>query len=205
MNSVTWPRVALCLLVMGMLLSCFAGSFDRRLVAMPAWRQLGAGAWAAFSRLADLGNGGYLYSVTGIGGTVLMLGAALAFRMSPRRPLSVAIPIYGTVVMFLCVLLVTTQAAPIMLSLRRIGDDPVVLRKAFEGFYEWDAIRAIFVALGCCLKVVGLGCDPFCRTDQAAGKQGQRTKLKPVGHRGDLSQSLCQLADVCGQTLQESS
>ena len=64
-----------------------------------------------------------------------------------------AIPIYGAALMTVCVLLITTQAAPIMLCLRRIGNDPVGLQRAFEGFNRWDSIRAVFAALGCCAKV----------------------------------------------------
>jgi hypothetical protein len=55
---------------------------------------------------------------------------------------------YCAALMAVCGLLTTTQAAPIMLSLHRIGDDPAALRQAFEGFYRWDSIRAVFGALG---------------------------------------------------------
>lgn len=50
-------RTALWLIVVGQLLGTVADSLNRTLVEMPAWRQLGAQAWAAFSRRADLGNG----------------------------------------------------------------------------------------------------------------------------------------------------
>ena len=123
---------------------------------MPAWRHLGAGAWAAFSRMADLGNGEILYPLVGIGGTVSILAAAIAFRLSPRRPWSVALPLYVAALMAVGGLLITTQAAPIMLSLHRIGDDPAALRQAFEGFYRWDSIRAVFGALGYCAEIWAL-------------------------------------------------
>jgi hypothetical protein len=156
MNKNRWLRITMVLLVAGLLMTVLGGALDRTLVEMPAWHRLGAEAWATFSRLADLGNGGYVYSVQGIGGTLLMLGAAVAFAMNPKRPLIAAVPIYGTVLMFICVLLVTTQAAPAMLSLRRIGNDPVALQRAFDVFYKWDSIRAVFVALGGCAKVWAL-------------------------------------------------
>jgi hypothetical protein len=57
--------------------------------------------------------------LVGIGGTVLILAAAIASRLSPRRPLSVAIPVYAAALMAICVMLATTQAAPVMLSVRR--------------------------------------------------------------------------------------
>lgn len=120
---------------------------------MPAWSYFGVETWAAFSRTADLGNGRIVYPIEGIGGMLFILSAAIAFRLSPRRPLSVAIPIYGAALMAVCVLLITTQAAPIMLSIRRIGNDPAGLQRSFEGFNRWDSIRAVFAALGCCAKV----------------------------------------------------
>lgn len=149
-------RIALLLIVAGQLLAAITDSFGRTLVEMPAWRQLGAEAWAAFSRRADLGNGEILYPLVGVGETLLLVAASIAFRLSPRRPLSVAIPLYGAALMAICVMLTTTQAAPIMLSLHRIGDDPARLHQAFEGFYRWDAIRAIFAALGGCAEIWAL-------------------------------------------------
>lgn len=156
MNNRVSSRLTLGLMVAALLLGCLGASFGRTLIEMPAWRHVGAEAWAAFSRTADLGNGRIIYPVEGIGGTLLILAAAISFRLNPRRPLSVAIPIYGAGLMHICVLLVTTQAAPFMLSLRRIGDNPVALQQAFEGFYRWDSIRAVFVALGCCAKIWSL-------------------------------------------------
>jgi hypothetical protein len=156
MNSGTASRVTLGLIVAGLLLTCLGANLGRTLVEMPAWRQLGAETWAAFSRISDLGNGRIIYPIEGIGGMLFILAAAIAFRLSPRRPLSVAIPIYGAALMAVCVLLITTQAAPIMLSIRRVGNDPAALQQAFEGFNRWDSIRAVFAALGCCAKVWAL-------------------------------------------------
>ena len=156
MKSEKMLRIVLSLIVAGQLLGTIADSLSRTLVEMPAWRHLGAEAWATFSRSADLGNGKIMYPLAGIGGTVLILAAAIAFRLSPGRPWSVAIPVYGAALMAICVMLTTTQAAPIMLSLHRIGDDPVALRQAFEGFYRWDSIRAVFGALEGCAEIWAL-------------------------------------------------
>jgi hypothetical protein len=149
-------RIAFWLIVASLLLGSLAGGFNRTLVEMPAWRHLGPEAWAAFSRLADLGNGKIIYPVAGIGGTMLTLAAAIAFRFSRRRPLSVAIPVYGAALMDICVLLLTTQAAPIMLSLQRGGTNPALLQEAFEGFFRWDSIRAVFGTLGDCAAIWSL-------------------------------------------------
>ena len=149
-------RVTLYLIIVGQLLGTVADSLNRTLVDMPAWRHLGAEAWATFSLRADLGNGEILYPFIGIGGTVLILAAAVAFRLCPRRPWSVAIPLYGAALMAVCVMLTTTQAAPIMLSLHRIGNNPAALQQAFEGFYRWDSIRAVFGALEGCAEILAL-------------------------------------------------
>ncbi|MGA9511860.1 MAG: hypothetical protein WBV55_24795 [Candidatus Sulfotelmatobacter sp.] len=149
-------RVALFLILADLLLGGVADALNRTLVEMPAWHHLGAGAWAAFSRMADLGNGEILYPLVGIGGTASVLAAAIIFRFSSKRPWSVALPLYGTALMAVCGLLTTTQAAPIMLSLHRVGDDPAALRQAFEGFYKWDSIRAVFGAIGYCAEIWAL-------------------------------------------------
>ena len=149
-------RRALVLIVIGQLLGTIADSMNRTLVEMPAWRQVGVQAWATFSRRADLGNGEIMYPLIGIGGTVLILAAAIAFRLSPKRPLSASVPLYGAALMAICVMLTTTQAAPFMLSLHRIGDNPAVLQQAFDGFYRWDSIRAVFGAVGGCAEILAL-------------------------------------------------
>jgi hypothetical protein len=143
MRTKTALGVTLCLIVVEQLLGTVIDSLNRTLVEMPAWRHLGVQAWAAFSRGADLGNGTILYPLAGIGGLLLILAAAIVFRLGPQRPWSLAIPVYGAALMAVCVILTTTQAAPFMLSLHRIGDDPRALQQAFEGFYRWDSIRAV--------------------------------------------------------------
>lgn len=156
MESEKMLRIALSLIVVGQLLGTVVDSLNRTLVEMPAWRHLGAEAWAAFSRQADLGNGKILYPLAGIGGTLLILAATIAFRLSPRRPWSVAIPLYGAALLAICIMLTTTQAAPILLSLHRIGDDPAALQQVFEDFYRWDSIRAVFGALEGCMEIGAL-------------------------------------------------
>jgi hypothetical protein len=156
MRTRTALSVALCLVVVEQLLGTVVDSLNRTLVEMPAWQRLGAQAWASFSRSADLGNGTILYPLAGIGGLVLILAAAIVFRVGPRRPWSVAVPLYGAALMAICVILTTTQAAPFMLSLHRIGDDPRALQQAFEGFYRWDSIRAVIGTLEGCLEIWAL-------------------------------------------------
>jgi hypothetical protein len=143
MKTRTALGIALALIVVEQLLGTVVDSLNRTLVEMPAWRHLGVQAWAAFSRGADLGNGTILYPLAGIGSLALVLAAAIVFRLGRRRPWSVAIPVYVSALLAVCVMLTTSQAAPIMLSLHRIGNDPRALEQAFEGFYRWDSIRAV--------------------------------------------------------------
>jgi len=149
-------RLTLIFIVAALLLGGLGASFGRTLIENPAWRQVGVEAWAAFSRAADLGNGKIIYPIEGIGSTLLIVAAAISFRLSANRPRSAAIPIYTALLMKIGVLLVTTQAAPIMLSVPRIANDPVALQRAFDGFARWGDLRAVFVALGYCADVWAL-------------------------------------------------
>jgi hypothetical protein len=119
------------------------GNVERALVHMPAWRKLGPRAWAAFSRQADLGRGLLLYPLEAIPGAALAVGAAVAFQFDPAAARAAALPLYLGAALALGGLLATTQAAPRMLSLRRLGaEDLPALQRAFDGFEFWGNIRA---------------------------------------------------------------
>lgn len=129
---------------------------DRALVQMPAWRRVGAAAWAAYSRHADLGNGLLLYPIEAIGGTLLSLLAAIAYYLSSSAPRSASLPVYLAASLALAGLLTTIQAAPKMLSLRRTDDDLTALQRAFDSFEFWGAVRGIFQALAFVMNVWSL-------------------------------------------------
>lgn len=153
--------------VRNLLLSCIflAAAFnglsgsgiDRALIEMPAWQHVGAAAWAAFSRWADLGtNGLFLYPFEKIGGTVFSIAAALIFFANRRcLPSDGAAPIYAAALFTFCSLLVTTQAAPLMLSTSHISD-PAGLQRALNGFEFWEGIRAAVQALAFCANLWAL-------------------------------------------------
>lgn len=123
------------------------GNIDRALVQMPAWRKVGAQGWAAYSRHADLENGLFLYPTLAIGGAVFTIAAAVSFQFDVTAPASGALPIYLSVALVLGGLLATVKAAPIMMSLRRIGDDVSALQKALEGFRRWGNVRGVLQIL----------------------------------------------------------
>jgi len=120
---------------------------DRVVVQMPAWRQVGSRAWAAYSRHADLGNGLFLYPFEAIGGALLTLIAAITYFFSHALPGAGAVPIYLAVLFAAGGLLATVRAAPKMLSLRRIGHNPSAIQEAFEGFDRWGTARAVLQVL----------------------------------------------------------
>jgi hypothetical protein len=124
---------------------------DRTLIEMPAWQHVGALAWAAFSRWADLGtNGLFLYPFEKIGGTVFSIVAAIIFFVNRQRlPRDGALPIYGAALFALGAMLATTQAAPLMMSTPHLSD-PVSLQHALDGFAFWEGVRAGVQAITFC-------------------------------------------------------
>jgi hypothetical protein len=147
-------------------------NIDRLIVQMPAWEQVGVLAWATYSREADLGNGLVLYPLEAIGGALLTACAAVAFYFDRTAPRSAAIPIYAAVVLVLGGLLATTQAAPYMLSLREIGNDPAALQRAFDGFNRWGTVRAVFQILAFGVNLWALVSVLRCKSSPAGGRSG---------------------------------
>jgi hypothetical protein len=73
----------------------------------------------------------------------LTIAAIFSFRHDTHAPSSAALPIYLGAALAIGGLLVTTQAAPRMLSLRRLSEEDVDrLQAAFDGFEFWSRIRA---------------------------------------------------------------
>jgi hypothetical protein len=128
------------------LIACFlSGSLaginiDGFVVRFPAWRHLGSSAWAKYSRKADLGNGVFLYPFLAIGHTLLVVAVTVAVHY--RGPAEARAAAYTATCFAIAGLLLTARAAPIMLSLKRSGDDPVALENAFRGFERWSLVRA---------------------------------------------------------------
>jgi|HubBroStandDraft_6_1064221.scaffolds.fasta_scaffold89655_3 hypothetical protein len=116
------------------------GNVDRAIVAMPAWAQVGAPAWAEFSRHADLGNGLVLYPLEAIGAFLLIALTAVSLYLDRAAKAHIMLPLYGAVVLAGTGLLCTLKAAPIMLSVGHLSD-PASLRQAFDGFRFWGDIR----------------------------------------------------------------
>jgi hypothetical protein len=123
---------------------------DRYIVQVPAWRHLGAGAWADYSRYADLGNGLFLYPVLAIGSAVFLIAAAVSIKLDKKAKNKKRMPVYLALIFALTGLFFTVFAAPIMLSLPGTAGNPSSLGLAFEHFHFWGLLRAAvqFLAFG---------------------------------------------------------
>ena len=125
--------------------SILAGSsVNGMLVQRPAWQETGPLGWAAFSQHADLAAGLVIYPMEAIAGTLLSIAVVVSFLRDRREPRSAALPIYGAALMTIMVLLVTAEAAPIMLSVPTLGNDAAALQQAMDGFQFWGNIRGAF-------------------------------------------------------------
>jgi hypothetical protein len=134
------------LLIAATLLSGLLAGFnlDRAVVHNAAWHRLGATAWAAYSLHADLDiRAAMFYPFLGIGVALLSAAAAISFRRNRNEPGSAAMPILAGALFAISGLLMTFFAAPHMLSVPRVVDDPVGLKRALDGFVFWGDIRSV--------------------------------------------------------------
>jgi hypothetical protein len=138
-----------CLLLAATLVGgLFGWPLDRALVATPAWRDLGVQAWAAYSRHADLGPGDVVYPIAAGLFWLLVLAAAVTYRLDRSAPSSAAPPIYLAALSTLGAIATTVVAAPTIQSVGHLGDDPAALDHAFETFTLWGVyVRGAFFAL----------------------------------------------------------
>jgi hypothetical protein len=132
------------------------GIVDRALVAAPAWRVLGAAAWAQYSLQADLGTGLVAYPFEGIGAFLLAISAAVSYRLDRPAGQPAGKLLYLAAAFSLCGLLLTIKAAPIMLAL---GQDPspTALAHAFTEFHFWGLyLRGTADMLAFALEITAL-------------------------------------------------
>ena len=129
--------IVLAALVSGIL----AGTnIDRALVAMPAWQQLGAPTWAAFTRYASLGNGLFIYPVEAIAAVLLTLSAAIGSHYDRGCSRVVRSLLDGAAALTIGGLALTVVTTPAVLSVRN-QNDPAVLQRAMEAYWFWGNLR----------------------------------------------------------------
>jgi hypothetical protein len=121
-------------------------SLDQSIKQLPARHRMGAIAFSAYSRAADLGNGILWYSILGVGAALVTIAAAVTILVA-GSPFMQALPFL--IAAFLSVLhsLVTLQAAPTNFSQRKVVNDEAALSAVFDRFERWQTLRATLQVL----------------------------------------------------------
>jgi hypothetical protein len=130
---------------------------DKSVVQFPSWQQIGPVAWAEFTRAADLRRGLILYPAQGIAALLCSVVAAGAFAVKRAGPREAAIPIYGAAALAILALIVTRYIiAPVMFSLRNLGENTTDLQKVFDHVQAWWTVKASLHVLTFCANVWAL-------------------------------------------------
>jgi hypothetical protein len=121
-------------------------SLDQSIKQLPARHRMGAIAFSAYSRAADLGNGILWYSILGVGAALVTIAAAVTILVV-GSPFMQALPFL--IAAFLSGLhsLVTLQAAPTNFSQRKVVNDEAALSAVFDRFERWQTLRATLQVL----------------------------------------------------------
>ncbi len=120
-------------------------TIDTGVVKLPAWRRLGAEAWAGYTR-EELPISLVWYPVLGVGAVLANVAAAVAVHRDGGAPRSANLPSRAVAVLAIGHLLTTAKAAPNMVRARET-QDPASLEEALEGFTRWHLARTGIDAL----------------------------------------------------------
>lgn len=121
-------------------------SLDQSIKQLPARHRIGAVAFSAYSRAADLGPGVLWYALLGIGAATLTVAAAVAAVMRQVAPVAAA-PLIAAAALAMLHSLATTQAAPTNFSQRRVPQTEQALGAVFDRFARWQTIRVALQVL----------------------------------------------------------
>jgi hypothetical protein len=116
-------------------------SLDKVIVQLPARRQIGVTAHAAYARVADLGNGIAFYPAVGVGAAVLTI-AAFAVAAALAAPGTVTGLLAAAATLSLLHSAATGRAAPTMCQIGRADDTEAALTPLLTRFARWSAARA---------------------------------------------------------------
>ena len=128
----------------------------RYTLEVPGWRHIDIAQWGEYSRHADLGKGIFLWPFEAISAMLLLLASSIiVFRNKNLR--TTGLPVYCATFFALAGLALTFFAAPYMLSVRTMGNDPQLLQRTFDHFHFWGLLRAIeqVLSFGCCVWAIG--------------------------------------------------
>jgi hypothetical protein len=125
-------------------------------IEVPGWRHINIVGWGEYSRHADLGNGIFIFPLEGIVSALLLVVASIIV-LKRKEFIKAALPVYMATTLALVGVVLTFLAAPYMLSVRTIGNDPALLQQTFYHFHHWGFFRAIAQVLSFCACVWGVG------------------------------------------------
>lgn len=120
-------------------------SLDKVIVQLPARRRIGAAAYAAYARSADLGNGIAYYAVVGVGAAALTI-AAFAVAAARGAPGAVTGLLAAAAALSVLHSIATGRAAPAMFRIGRAENTGEALEPLLARFARWSAVRAALQA-----------------------------------------------------------
>jgi hypothetical protein len=144
MNSPASPRLLPLLVATTAFeaLRAGAGSF-RVLIDLPARHRIGPVAFAELSRATDLSTAGIVFYVLyGFGGA-LLTGATWIAATRVEAPRAIRLLTAVAFVSSLAILLLTTQAAPLMFRIGSSPNDPALLADILDRFTIWTQLRVL--------------------------------------------------------------
>ncbi len=119
----------------------------RVLIDLPARHRIGPVAFAELSRATDLSRGLVFYPALAVGSAFLSCAVWLAAVRTKARP-SIRWQAAAAAVSALLVLVVTTQAAPIMFRIGASPNDPATIQPLADRFTALTNIRALLADTG---------------------------------------------------------
>lgn len=144
-------------------------SVFRGLIDLPARAAIGAVAFAEFSRATDLSAAGFAFYVAyGVGGALLTLITWFVARRTQAPPFVRRLTGVAAVCSAL-VLLLTTQAAPLMLQLGSAANDPELTRDLLDRFARWTYPRFACVVVSFAANFTALARLAWSTTEAERG------------------------------------
>lgn len=135
---------SILLLISLILNGLFAGfCLDIAAVKLPARKRIGSLAYANFARSNDLGNGLKVYPYLFIASTLLSIVDGVIAYLN-HYPESALIPLITGAFTSAGCIFTTTQAAPVMWSLKRTPDLEPLLTEKLNRFAYWHNWRTLF-------------------------------------------------------------
>ena len=116
-------------------------SIDRYIVQVPGFRHIDIVQWGEYSRHADLANGLVLYPAEAIIPFLLFIISFVIIIRSGQLN-SLKVPVFLALLLSASGLFFTIFAAPIILGIKNMPNDPVLLQQAFDTFHFWGGLRA---------------------------------------------------------------